>query len=194
MVNTGTLTLTHALISGNYDAFTYDPSEVRTTGSPATIVANNYNLFGHDGNAAVVGFSPVSPTSCRAKALAPFSTPRSPTTAGRRGPMPWSPAARPLMPARMMLTVRRPTSAGSDAREGRLATSAPSRHANGNDTGFGNVGYDRLFENRGTTSSREAKTSAAVDWVMTSCSVEPVRTSSSAESGTTPRGVRLRPL
>ena len=28
------------------------------SGSQATIVANNYNLFGHDGDAGVLGFSP----------------------------------------------------------------------------------------------------------------------------------------
>ena len=49
----GTLTLTRTLISGNYG---YDdgPSEVEG----GTIIANNHNLFGHDGDAGVVGFSP----------------------------------------------------------------------------------------------------------------------------------------
>ena len=58
--NTGTLTVTRALISGNTAPFYNDPSEVAIGGTAATIVANNHNLFGHDGDAGVVGFSPGS--------------------------------------------------------------------------------------------------------------------------------------
>ena len=60
--NSGILTLARTLISGNIGiphAPPYSPSvEVGTTGSPATIVADNHNLFGHDGDPGVVGFSP----------------------------------------------------------------------------------------------------------------------------------------
>jgi len=54
--NSGTLTLARTLISGNnYSFYSGGSSEVEGGG---TIVANNYNLFGHDGDAGVVGFSP----------------------------------------------------------------------------------------------------------------------------------------
>ena len=52
--NRGTLTLNRTLISGN----------AATSGSAPeldnqhTVIANNFNLFGHDGNAGVEGFSP----------------------------------------------------------------------------------------------------------------------------------------
>ena len=51
--NRGTLTLARTLISGNENR--YGRSEV---GNFGTVVANNHNLFGRDGDAAVVGFSP----------------------------------------------------------------------------------------------------------------------------------------
>ncbi|MDQ3565686.1 MAG: hypothetical protein M3436_16765 [Pseudomonadota bacterium] len=78
--NVGTLTLTNSTVSGN-SAETYDSGGVLNTGtltlartlvsgntSPTgpeigdygTITANNYNLFGHDGDAGVFGFSPGS--------------------------------------------------------------------------------------------------------------------------------------
>ncbi|MFH0343661.1 MAG: choice-of-anchor Q domain-containing protein [Chromatiales bacterium] len=59
--NSGTLVLTRALISGNHSALVPEASEVYTnmTRPPeAIIVANNHNLFGHDGDAGVTGFSP----------------------------------------------------------------------------------------------------------------------------------------
>jgi len=57
--SSGTLTLARTLISGNSISgyFGYGPSEVENFG---TIVANNHNLFGHDGDAGVTGFSPGS--------------------------------------------------------------------------------------------------------------------------------------
>ena len=51
--NNGTLILIRTLISGNNDYFG-GANEVEGVG---TIVANNYNLFGHDGDAGVLGFS-----------------------------------------------------------------------------------------------------------------------------------------
>jgi len=55
----GTLTLARTLISGNND-YLGGANEVEGYGTIGTIVANNYNLFGHDGDAGVVGFSPGS--------------------------------------------------------------------------------------------------------------------------------------
>ena len=80
----------------------------------AAIVANNYNLFGHDGNAGVVGFSPGPTDIVPSEGLAAIL---NTTLANNGGPTRTharvAGAARPLMPARMMLTVRRPTSVGS---------------------------------------------------------------------------------
>ena len=52
--NRGTLTLNRTLISGN----TATSGSAPELDNQHTVIANNFNLFGHDGNAGVEGFSP----------------------------------------------------------------------------------------------------------------------------------------
>jgi hypothetical protein len=53
--NDGTLTLNRTLISGNNVTSSGSAPELY---NGTTVIANNFNLFGHDGNAGVEGFSP----------------------------------------------------------------------------------------------------------------------------------------
>ncbi|MGH8489853.1 MAG: choice-of-anchor Q domain-containing protein [Gammaproteobacteria bacterium] len=55
--NGGTLTLARTLISGNTVYSGANEVSLSMYG-PATIVVNNHNLFGHDGDAGVAGFAP----------------------------------------------------------------------------------------------------------------------------------------
>jgi len=76
-----TLTLNRSLISGNTAP---DGSEVFTSTSPyASVHANNFNLFGHNGNAGVVGFSPgprdIVPTVSVSRILEPLAANGGPT-------------------------------------------------------------------------------------------------------------------
>ena len=59
IANSGTLTLARTLISGNTHVSTTPPQPPSIeVGNGGSVIANNYNLFGHDGDARVVGFNP----------------------------------------------------------------------------------------------------------------------------------------
>jgi Ca2+-binding RTX toxin-like protein len=79
--NSDTLTLTRTLISGNTTA--RGPSPEVSNGDSSTIIANDFNLFGHDGNAGVSGFSPgpndIIPAVPLNKILAPLANNSGPT-------------------------------------------------------------------------------------------------------------------
>jgi hypothetical protein len=59
-VQSGTLTLRRSIVSGNTAAYLPEASEIRVTGhdAPGTLVADDYNLIGQDGDAGVAGFTP----------------------------------------------------------------------------------------------------------------------------------------
>jgi hypothetical protein len=111
--NDGTLTLNRTLISGNNAS---GPAPELLNRSSGTVIANNFNLFGHDGVAGVEGLSPgptdIAPTQ-------PLSTILNTTLANNGGPtrthaLPRrSPAVDAVMdtcppPARDQRGVRRP--------------------------------------------------------------------------------------
>jgi hypothetical protein len=88
--NLGLLTLTSTLIAGNnvYNPYVQEliPSEVTNGGSfhsPGTVIADAFNLFGHDQNAGVSGFTP-GPTDI--VPTVPLNDILNPTLADNGGP------------------------------------------------------------------------------------------------------------
>jgi hypothetical protein len=79
--NVGMLALVHTLIAGNIDVFGR-PSEVSNYG---TLLADNHNLIGVNGNAAVSGFTP-GPTDIVPPAGVQIADILDPTLAGNGGP------------------------------------------------------------------------------------------------------------
>jgi hypothetical protein len=59
-INSGALILQRSIVSGNTASYLPEAREIRVTGhdAPGTVVADDYNLIGHDGNAGTAGFIP----------------------------------------------------------------------------------------------------------------------------------------
>jgi hypothetical protein len=83
--NFGTLTLARTLVSGNTAATGPEINNFLGPYVSGTIVADNHNLFGFDGNAGVAGFSP-GPTDIVPSAGVLLSDILNPTLANNGGP------------------------------------------------------------------------------------------------------------